>query len=398
MNNIATSIVSLITDFLDNNNNADNNDNSKSNSSSSNNSSDDDSTENLMLSALRATLKAEHDQHEDTKPPKRELPDHDDDNDATIGEGEDELSLHQQQQQEEEEQQQQQYNMPKRRLSSSSSSNLSSHNNSNSVPSTLASHCTTMSSCSALGMFNTNTNGNVVEPPSTSTSTQPLSMVHDIANSLIELSTLSVGAAGASDGGLFNEQSQGVDDSMGFLQNTLPSTSSLNTHDDDAQLGLYSDASNELQHYQRSVKRVLDVVGDSQEETAEADDDNQHDELVEEEHEHEDEIDVEEEEDVEQEHEREHDLGHEEPQQELEQEVAEEVHGRDELDEEEEAQEPEQEHEHEHEEADGEHEEANDDEDDYDDDDEEEEDNDVAADSDASDSDRDAALSPYYPA
>lgn len=345
-----------------------------------------------MLSALRATLKAEHDQHEDTKPPKRELPDLDDDNDATL-EGEDELSVHQQQQQEEEEQQQQQYNMPKRRLSSSSSSNLSSHNNSNSVPSTLASHCTTMSSCSALGMFNTNTNGNVVQPPSTSTSTQPLSMVHDIANSLIELSTLSVGAAGASDGGLFNEQSQGVDDSMGFLQNTLPSTSSLNTHDDDAQLGLYSDASNELQHYQRSVKRVLDVVGDSQEETAEADDDNQQDELVEEEHEHEDEIDVEEEEDVEQEHEHEHDLGHEEPQQEQEQEVAEEVHGRDDL-EEEEAQEPEQEHE----EADGEHEEANDDEDDYDDDDEEEEDNDVAADSDASDSDRDAALSPYYPA
>ncbi|KAH8415759.1 hypothetical protein KR222_000120, partial [Zaprionus bogoriensis] len=229
--------------------------------SHSSNSSDDDSTENLMLSALRATLKAEVGQHEDRKPPKRELDNEDEDEEAT-GETEE-----QQQEQEEEEE----YSLPKRRRScnsnsggggssSNSNSNLSSHN-SNSVTSTLASRCTTTSSISALGLF-TRSSDTQLRPPSM------------VLNPLIELSTLCVEAAGggSSVAGLFNEQSQGVvEDSLGrctYLRNTLPSASSLHAHDDDAQLGMYSDASNELQqHYGTAVKQALSAAEDSQEES-----------------------------------------------------------------------------------------------------------------------------------
>lgn len=313
------------------NNNMDNNDNS----SSSNSSTDDDSTDNLMLSALRATLKAEGDQPEDRKPTKRELPDaaaDDDDEDATA-EGDE---LHQPQQQ--------QYVQYEHQC-----------------------EC----------------GGTIIDIP------QPLSTVHDIAHSLIELSTLSVdGAGGASGGGLFNEQSQGVEDSMSYLRNTFPSGSSLNAHDDDAQLGLYSDSINVLQHYQNSVNQVLDVVGDSQEEeTADADADadynNQPDELEEEEHEQDELVEEEEieqeqehEQDEEQDEQQEHlrdELRVEEPQQEQERAAVEEVH--------EQLQQ---------EESNGT---AHENEDDYDDEEEEEEEED--AESDVTDSDQDATTDAY---
>ncbi|XP_062127664.1 E3 ubiquitin-protein ligase Topors-like [Drosophila sulfurigaster albostrigata] len=58
---------------------------------------------------------------------------------------------------------------------------------------------------------------------------------------------------------MFNEQSLGVEDAMRYLQNALPSAS------DDAQLGIYSDASNELQHYRADAEPELaiDVVGEA---------------------------------------------------------------------------------------------------------------------------------------
>ncbi|KAL7736866.1 hypothetical protein ACLKA6_015700 [Drosophila palustris] len=211
------------------------------NENSSSTSSDGDSTENLILSTLRDTLKTES--VEDRKPLKREL-----DTDAAGGEE----TLQQQPQHGEEAEEQVGCSAAKRRRSCNSSSNLSSHSQSgsNSVNSTLASHNTTMSSCSALSLFNSNRDGDMA-------TSRPLSMVHAIANSLLELSTLSVGGGGS---GLFNEQSQSVEDAISYLRNT-----NSHAHDDDAQLGIYSDASNELQHYQTEAEpeMPIDVVGEA---------------------------------------------------------------------------------------------------------------------------------------
>lgn len=177
---------------------------------------------------------------EERKPTKREL-------DADIAGGEETLLQHPRHEELEE---QEEYRAAKRRRSCNSSSNLSSHSRSNSVNSTLASHNTTMSSCSALSLFNSNRDGSL-------STTRPLSMVHAIANSLLELSTLSVGGGGS---GLFNEQSQGIEDSISYLRNT-----NSHTHDDDAQLGIYSDASNELQQHQEEAEpeMPIDVVGEA---------------------------------------------------------------------------------------------------------------------------------------
>lgn len=224
-----------------------NNNNLNANSSSS--SSDEDSTENLILSTLRDTLKAEN-VVEERKPPKREQ-----DTDA----GSD--NTFQQQSHHDQEEEEVECSAPKRRRSCNSSSNLSSHSHSNS---TLASHNTTMSSFSALSLFNSNRDDNVP-------TTRPLSMVHAIANSLLELSTLSVGGGGS---GLFNEQSLGVEDAM-----SLRHTHADN--DEDAQLGIYSDASNELHHYHAEPEMTIDVVGEAnssaQGESVDATEDNEND-------------------------------------------------------------------------------------------------------------------------
>lgn len=221
----------------------------KMSSSSNNNSSDEDSTENLLLSQLRATLKAE------TKPPKRELKAESDESQQLSGppKSSDRKRRHS--------------------YSHNSNSNLSSRSHSNSVTSTLASHGNTMSSCSALSLTLTNTDGNMPL-------TQPLSVMHDIANSLIELSTVSVGGAGS---GLFNEQSQDVEDAISYhLHNVLPSGSAHQTNDDeDAQLGIYSDASND----DYVIDVVRDASGSIQGESVDANEDNVHDEQEQEEEE-----------------------------------------------------------------------------------------------------------------
>ncbi|KAH8261115.1 hypothetical protein KR044_003605, partial [Drosophila immigrans] len=259
------------------------NSSSSSSSSSSDDSSDDaaagDSTEpaehssssssddDLDFSSLRNKLKAES----ETKPPKREL-----DTDTA---GEEIL-----------EQQQPPEVVIKRRRSNSSSNQSSnhSHSNSNSALSTLASHNTTMSSASLLSLFNNNNHNR--EASEATSADRPLSMVAT-ANSLLELSTMSVGAAGS---GLFNEQSLGVEDTMRYLHNTLPSAS------DDAQLGIYSDASNELQHYRTEEPELaIDVVG---EEISNAADNANGNEEIELEHQR-DEPEEEEQDDQEQEHE-----------------------------------------------------------------------------------------------
>ncbi|EDW02715.1 GH22136 [Drosophila grimshawi] len=207
------------------NNKTSDNNNKIEQSSNNSSSSDNDSTENVMLSKLRVKLKSEPSSNEDRKPLKRELP-----TEEPLAEAEEHPEV----------------SAAKRRLSCSSNnsnSNLSSQ--SSSGFSTLASHCTTMSSCSPLSEALTNTDANV--PPS--------SMVHEIANSLIELSTVSV--AGATSDQLYN---YGVDDVLSYLRNALPSasasTSTQHAQDEDEQLGIYLDESD-------NANNIFDVVTDA---------------------------------------------------------------------------------------------------------------------------------------
>ncbi|XP_034106222.1 E3 ubiquitin-protein ligase Topors [Drosophila albomicans] len=210
--------------------------------SSSSSSSDDDQDFNTLRKKLKAKYFAKG--NEDTKPPKKEL----------VADTAGEETLEHQAPEEEVAASSAQHAVVKRRRSNSSSNQSSSHSHSNSAISTLASHNTTMSSSSVLSLFNNNIHRDVGEATSAE---RPLSMVAT-ANSLLELSTLSVGGAGS---GLFNEQSLGVEDAMRYLQNALPSAS------DDAQLGIYSDASNELQHYRTEAdaepELAIDVVGEA---------------------------------------------------------------------------------------------------------------------------------------
>ncbi|KAH8371478.1 hypothetical protein KR093_007579, partial [Drosophila rubida] len=271
--------------------------NHNNNEDSSSSSSDDDF--GPLRSYLRSTLEAMDPGGEDTKPPKKEL--------DSAGE---ETEL-QQPAEEEEAASTVARAVVKRRRSNSSSNQSSSHSHShsNSALSTLASHNTTMSSSSLRSLFNNNNNNNMhtggdaTDATAASASAdRPLSMVAT-ANSLLELSAMSVGGAGS---GLFNEQSLGVDDAMRYLQNTLPSAS------DDAQLGIYSDASNELQHYptEAEPEMAIDVVGEgvssnAQGESAdvgeanEIESENQRDEPDEEEQDDQDQEDEEEEEEEE---------------------------------------------------------------------------------------------------
>ncbi|EDX07763.1 GD11424 [Drosophila simulans] len=92
---------------------------------------------------------------------------------------------------------------------------------------------------------------------------------HDIANSLIELSTLTQPV----DVGLFNEHSNSADNSIGMLRNTLCDTPQALTADD-ANLDNYfdTDADPEAASHERDaylLEAAIDVVGEAELETAE---------------------------------------------------------------------------------------------------------------------------------
>ncbi|EDV38000.2 uncharacterized protein Dana_GF11128 [Drosophila ananassae] len=248
--------------------------NNASKDTSSSDDSDDDSTENLQLSALRATLKAEA-TLEDRKPLKRELqlPEDEEENqqpgpafshEALSLQGDIEPGCSE----------------PKRRRSCSNS-NLSNYSYSSTTEST---------SSAPVNSFNW---------PPVSYGMDPLVRgaaieEHDIANSLIELSTLN-GAQRDMDG-LFNDHSDGVEDSIRFLSNSLPRRGN-NLGGGDSPLGLYCDDEIETDGSQEPMplEATIDVVGeaevDAAEDTATANEEQDDDDDDEEEEENEEEED-----------------------------------------------------------------------------------------------------------
>ncbi|XP_017051714.1 E3 ubiquitin-protein ligase Topors [Drosophila ficusphila] len=223
------------------------------NNNTSSDDSDDDSTANLHLSALRATLKAEA-ALEDRKPLKLELPiPHED----TGGP-----------QQQEEPQNAEGIlsptndiepgcSAPKRRGSCSNSTQSSQS-------ASLASTSTATSSSVPLSSFNWRAADFVVDLLMRG---NEATEEHDIANSLIEMSTLTQ----PREIGLFNEPSDGVDISLSLMR-TSPRNASP-ALEEDANLGIYSDGeadpevSNDQVGY--SLEAAIDVVGEAEMETAE---------------------------------------------------------------------------------------------------------------------------------
>ncbi|XP_017835566.1 E3 ubiquitin-protein ligase Topors [Drosophila busckii] len=200
-----------------------NNESNNSSSSSSDDDDDDDSTANVKLSALRATLKAEE-VLDERKPNKRELADADEQLSTLSATA-----------------------VKRRRRSSNSNNNTNSNSNLSSQSNSLVS---TMSSNDTLG------------------DARPLALMqrhcHDIATSLIELSTFSLLAPERENETSFTHGMQYTDpvqEVMRYMENEL---------NEDAQLGIYSDASNELsseqpQHEAEAQEdQELDVDGDEE--------------------------------------------------------------------------------------------------------------------------------------
>ncbi|XP_017125902.1 E3 ubiquitin-protein ligase Topors [Drosophila elegans] len=231
--------------------------NTNNNNNSSSDDSDDDSTENLQLSALRATLKAEA-TLEDRKPLKLELrmPDGDE------GEPQPELPQNAETLPAPPADAEPGCSAPKRRRSCSNS-------NQSSQSASLASSSTATSSSVPPSSFSWRAAGYAGDPLMRG----PVAMEeHDIANSLIELSTLTQ----PREIGLFNEHSDGADMSLSFLRNTLRGSSHA-LDQDDAHLGIYSDADAdedadpdpEPSNGQSPMEAAIGVIGEAEVETAE---------------------------------------------------------------------------------------------------------------------------------
>ncbi|KAI8035824.1 E3 ubiquitin-protein ligase Topors-like [Drosophila gunungcola] len=223
------------------------------NNNTSSDDSDDDSTENLQLSALRATLKAEA-TLEDRKPLKLELrmPDGDE------GEPQQELPQNAETLPAATADAEPGCSAPKRRRSCSNS-------NQSSQSASLASSSTATSSSVPPSSFSWRAAGYAGDPLMRG----PVAMEeHDIANSLIELSTLTQ----PREIGLFNEHSDGADISLSFLRNTLRGSSHA-LEADDAHLGIYSDADEDADpvpsNGQSPLEAAIDVIGEAEVETAE---------------------------------------------------------------------------------------------------------------------------------
>ncbi|XP_017106881.2 E3 ubiquitin-protein ligase Topors [Drosophila bipectinata] len=216
---------------------------------SSSDDSDDDSTENLQLSALRATLKAEA-TLEDRKPLKRELqlPEDEVENQQL----EPTFSHQALSRQEDIEPG---CSEPKRRRSCSNS-NLSNYSYSSSTEST---------SSAPVNSFIWPPSKYGKDPLVRGAAVEEL----DIANSLIELAPLSSEARREMDE-IFNVQSDGAEDSISFLSNDLPRGES-NLERADSPLGLYSDDAVETEVSQEPMPldAPIDVVGEAEVETAE---------------------------------------------------------------------------------------------------------------------------------
>jgi len=202
----------------------------------------------MQLSALRATLKAEA-TLEDRKPVKLELQLPDDDQAGP---------LHSRMTPSPREDNEPGCSAPKRRRSCS-------HSNQSSQSASLASSSTATSSSAPLSSFAWGAAGFSGDPLMRG---HPAMEEHDIANSLIELSTLTQPV----NIGLFNEHYNSAENSMGMLSNTLcdsPQTLAA----DDANLENYFDtdadpeASHERDAY--SLEAAIDVVGESELQIAE---------------------------------------------------------------------------------------------------------------------------------
>ncbi|XP_033153350.1 E3 ubiquitin-protein ligase Topors [Drosophila mauritiana] len=221
--------------------------NTNNNNSSSD--SDDDSTVNLQLSALRATLKAEA-TLEDRKPVKLELQLPDDDQAGPH---------HSRMTPAPREDNEPGCSAPKRRRSCS-------HSNQSSQSASLASSSTATSGSAPISSFAWRVAGYSGDPLMRG---HPAIEEHDIANSLIELSTLTQPV----DVGLFNEHSNSADNSIGMLRNTLCDSPQALTADD-ANLDNYfdTDADPEAASHERDaylLEAAIDVVGEAELETAE---------------------------------------------------------------------------------------------------------------------------------
>ncbi|XP_043641621.1 E3 ubiquitin-protein ligase Topors [Drosophila teissieri] len=223
--------------------------NANNNNSSSD--SDDDSTVNLQLSALRATLKAEA-TLEDRKPLKLELqlPDEEHQQAAPHNSGRTPATR---------EDTEPGCSAPKRRRTCS-------HSNQSSQSASLASSSTATSSSDPINSFAWGAAGYSGGDPLMRGN--PAMEEHDIANSLIELSTLTQPV----EIGLFNEHSNSAENSIGMLRNTMCGSPQALAADD-ANLDIYFDtdadpeASNERDGY--SLEAAIDVVGEAELETAE---------------------------------------------------------------------------------------------------------------------------------
>ncbi|XP_017077233.2 E3 ubiquitin-protein ligase Topors [Drosophila eugracilis] len=224
----------------------------KNNNNTSSDDSDDDSTENLQLSALRATLKAEA-SLEDRKPLKLELQMPEDD-------------------EEREQQQEAPHNaeaapaltedpepgrsVPKRRRSCSNS-------NQSNQSASLASSSSATSSSVPLSSFGWRAAGYSGDPLIRDNVEE-----HDIANSLIELSTLNHRMAIE----MMSDRSRELDIALNLLQNSVPDSSQAQEDVGD-DVHLFSDADedpeaiNERNNY--SWEAAIDVVGEAEVETAE---------------------------------------------------------------------------------------------------------------------------------
>ncbi|KAH8348603.1 hypothetical protein KR084_009139 [Drosophila pseudotakahashii] len=223
------------------------------NNNTSSDDSDDDSTENLQLSALRATLKAEA-TLEDRKPlklellmpvrnerePQQEVPHNTEMPPAPTEDNEPGCSA------------------PKRRRSCSNS-------NQSSQSASLASSSTATSSSVPMSSFGWRAADYAGDPLIRANAAMD---EHDIANSLIELSTLTQ----PREIGLFNEHSNSVEISLSLLRNSLRGSSQA-LEENDANLGIYSDAdadpdaSNERNDY--TLDAAINGVGEAEVETAE---------------------------------------------------------------------------------------------------------------------------------
>ncbi|EDV55161.2 uncharacterized protein Dere_GG21938 [Drosophila erecta] len=222
----------------------------KTNNNNSSSDSDDDSTVNLQLSALRATLKAEA-TLEDRKPLKLELQLPDDEHQQEVPHNSGMTSAPR-------EDTEPGCSVPKRRRSCS-------HSNQSSQSASLASSSTATSSSGQISSFGWEA---VVYSGDPLMRGNPAMEEHDIANSLIELSTLTRPV----EIGLFNEHSNSSENSIGMLRNTIcGSPQALAAHD--TNLDIYfdrdtgPDASNERDGY--SVEAAIDVVGEAELEATE---------------------------------------------------------------------------------------------------------------------------------